>query len=122
MRKFVLAVAASGLMLAASAWAGSSETAASGGARELRGFALARCLGAAFQQIRAEADAAAGGYVETGSAPFEAYAEIDALAVGFLERDYPSKSGSDLSIMKCFDLLESDELAAAVARHTAGEP
>lgn len=116
-----LALAAPFILLAqGDARADMSATAIYDEATLLRGFALAQCLGRVLPSIRADANAAAGGYVQQGSAAFEAYAEIDSLAAEFAKRDYAGKTGSDLSIMKCFDLLNSAELAGIIVRHRAG--
>ena len=77
--------------------------------------------GQALPAIKAEADAAAGGYVERGAVEFGAYEEIDEAAAAFTARIYESRTGTDLSIMKCYDFLASHELAEIVARHAPAE-
>lgn len=115
MKPLVFALALSGLY---SVSAGAEPSAPShDDAALLKGFALARCLGGALPAIKAEADAAAGGYVERGAVAFAAYGEIDEAAAAFTARVYESKAGADLSIMKCFDFIASHELAEIIARH-----
>jgi hypothetical protein len=48
---------------------------------------------------------------------FGAYEEIDEAAAASAARPYESSIGADLSIMKCYDFLASQELAEIVARH-----
>jgi hypothetical protein len=120
MKPLVLALVALPMTISLDDARADMSSANHGEATLLRGFALARCLGKAFPSIRADADAAAGGYVERGSSAFEAYEEIETLAAEFVERDYPSKTGSELSIMKCLDLLDSAELTVLIERHSAG--
>lgn len=121
MKRLVLALALSG-PFQLPAWAGQYAAPTHDDVALLKGFALARCLGGTLPSIKAEADAAAGGYVEQGSVAFEAYEEIDALAAAFAGRAYASKAGGDLSIMKCFDLLASGELSEIIGRHVSDRP
>lgn len=118
MKRFVLALTLSGLL---SVHAGAEPSAPGHSeATLLQGFALARCLGRTLPAIKAEAEAAAGGYVERGAVAFEAYEEIDEAAAAFTERAYDSRTGADLSVMQCFDFISSEELAPIVSRHARG--
>ncbi len=87
-----------------------------------RHYALSACLGEAFPDLRAEADAAAGGFVQYGAGPAEAYAKADALASKFLRKDYPSQSGATMDIMKCIDFSSSPEIEDLVARYIPAKP
>ena len=91
-------------------------------AEYLKNFALSVCLADGYSAGEATADslAAAGGYTELGSLPFEAYEDAESLAKQFLARDYKSPSGQRLVLMKCVDLFHSRELAQ-IARKYSGK-
>ena len=78
----------------------------------LKNFALSVCLAEGFQsdEVKKEANAAAGGYLELGKFPIEAHEQAAAIAKKYLAMDYPGKSGRQLTVMKCIDLLHSSEL------------
>ena len=78
----------------------------------LKNFALSVCLAEGFQsdEVKKEANAAAGGYLELGRFPFEAHEEAAALAKKYLAKEYLAKHGQKLTVMKCIDLFHSREL------------
>ena len=84
----------------------------------LKNYALSTCIADAFQNgPSAEAAAAAArGYLALGSYPLEAHTEATVLGREFLKRDYQSKSGADLSLMKCIDFYHSAELDRLVEK------
>jgi type VI secretion system (T6SS) amidase immunity protein Tai4 len=101
--------AAALLVLAAAAADGRVEYSP---AQYLKNFALSRCIALGYKSDEAVKDssAAAGGYLELGSFPMEAYEEADLLAKKFLAREYKGKHGEKLTLMKCIDLFHSEEL------------
>ncbi len=78
----------------------------------LKNFALSVCLadGYASDEVKKDSLAAAGGYLELGGLPFEAYEQAESLAKQFLAKEYRCISGGRLTLMKCIDLLHSKEL------------
>lgn len=94
-------------------WAGEAE--------RLQDFALARCVARAYaaKEVREDAGAVAGAYVEQGGSDMEAYAAIDRLVQAQLEKDYPSKSGAKLQLMKCIDLQRSKALEEMIREFTS---
>jgi hypothetical protein len=78
----------------------------------LKNFALSACIADGYKSAEVVKDslAAAGGYLELGSLPFEAYEEAAALGKQFLAKEYESASGKDLVLMKRIDLFHSKEL------------
>ncbi len=78
----------------------------------LKNFALSACIASGYQseEVVKDSNAAAGGYLELGRLPFEAYEEAAALGKTFLAKDYQSISGAKLTLMKCIDFFHSKEL------------
>jgi len=78
----------------------------------LKNFALSTCMADGYKsdEVVKDSSAAAGGYLEPGSFPFEAYEEAAALGKKFLAREYQGKSGEKLTLMKCIDFFHSKEL------------
>jgi hypothetical protein len=78
----------------------------------LKNFALSTCIADGYksEEVVKDGTAAAGGYLELGSFPFEAYEEAAALGKKFLAKDYQGKSGEQITLMKCIDLFHSKEL------------
>jgi hypothetical protein len=85
----------------------------------LKNFALSACIADGYKSAEVVQDslAAAGGYLELGSLPFEAYEEAAALGKRFLAKEYKSISGGELTLMKCIDLFQSKELEALAKRY-----
>ncbi|MFB9262916.1 T6SS amidase immunity protein Tai4 family protein [Bradyrhizobium erythrophlei] len=81
-------------------------------AQYLKNFALSTCIANGYKSDEVVKDglATAGGYLELGSLAFEAYEEATSLGKQFLARDYQSKSGERLTLMRCIDLFHSKEL------------
>ena len=86
----------------------------------LQNFALSVCLADGYTSSEAVKDslAAAGGYSELGSLPFEAYEEAESLAKQFLKKKYESMTGQQLTLMKCIDLFHSKELALIAKKYS----
>jgi hypothetical protein len=78
----------------------------------LKNFALSVCIADGYRSTEVVHDglAAAGGYLELGSLPFEAYEEAESLGKQFLAKEYKSPSGEQLTLMKCIDFFHSKEL------------
>ena len=80
-----------------------------------RNFTLAVCLSTAYQsdsqKLTNDANKAAGAYSQFGHMGFQAYEDATVLIDSWLKKDYQSKSGGQIEIMKCIDLYNSKELA-----------
>lgn len=78
----------------------------------LKNFAFSTCIAEGYQseEVVKDSNAAAGGYLELGRLPFEAYEEAASLGKKFLAKDYQSISGAKLTLMKCIDFFHSREL------------
>jgi hypothetical protein len=88
-------------------------------AQYLKNFALSVCISNGYKSDEVVKDslAAAGGYLELGSFPFEAYEEADALSKRFLAKEYQGKHGEKLTLMKCIDFLHSEDLRQIVKKY-----
>jgi hypothetical protein len=78
----------------------------------LKNFALSACIADGYKsdEVVKDSSAAASGYLELGSLPFEAYTEAALLGKKFLAKEYQSISGQKLTLMKCIDFFHSKEL------------
>jgi hypothetical protein len=78
----------------------------------LKNFALSTCIADGYKsdEVVKDSSAAAGGYLELGRFPFEAYEAAALLGKKFLAKDYQSISGEQLTLMKCIDFFHSKEL------------
>ena len=78
----------------------------------LKNFALSTCIADGYKsdEVVKDSTVAAGGYLELGSLPFEAYEEAASLGKKFLAKDYRSISGEQITLMKCIDFFQSREL------------
>ena len=85
-------------------------------------YVLSQCLARAYPDtdLARDAQAAAGGYMEFGSLPIEAYEEAAVLAAEAASRTYQGKHGHPLHAMKCLDLLQSPELDGLLERNVVG--
>jgi Type VI secretion system (T6SS), amidase immunity protein len=85
----------------------------------LKNFALSTCIADGYKSddVVKDSTAAAGGYLELGSFPFEAYEQTAALGKTFLAKDYQGKSGEQLTLMKCIDFFHSKELDRLAKRY-----
>ncbi|WP_186332323.1 T6SS amidase immunity protein Tai4 family protein [Bordetella genomosp. 13] len=88
-------------------------------AQRLEHFAVAQCLITAFPGTPMAEDAgrALGGYVQLGSADFDTYDAISALAPKYLASPYQSKSGKSLHVMQCLDFPQDPALQALIRRY-----
>jgi hypothetical protein len=78
----------------------------------LKNFALSVCISDGYksEEVVKDSSAAAGGYLELGGFPMEAYEEAEALGKKFLAKEYNSIHGEKLTLMKCIDLFHSKDL------------
>ena len=69
-------------------------------AEYLKNFALSVCISHGYQsdEVVKDSSAAAGGYFQRGSLPIEAYEEAEALAKGFLSKEYVGMHGGQVYI------------------------
>lgn len=110
------------LMAAGCASTGATPHQAPGSGTEaslLTRYALSQCLARAYPHTAMERDAraAAGGYLEFGNLPIEAYEDATALAAEAAARTYTGKHGEPLHAMKCLDLLADPELDRLLELH-----
>ncbi|TVO51584.1 T6SS amidase immunity protein Tai4 family protein [Denitromonas halophila] len=84
-----------------------------------KNYALSTCIADAFDasDVSTAAAAAARGYLELGDYPLEAHTEATLLGREFLKRDYVSKSGANLALMKCIDFFHSPALEALAEKY-----
>lgn len=77
-------------------------------AEYLKNFALSVCISHGYQsdEVVKDSSAAAGGYFQRGSLPIEAYEEAEALAKGFLSKEYVGMHGGKFTLMKRIDSLQ----------------
>jgi hypothetical protein len=89
-------------------------------AQYLKNFALSQCIADGYksEEVAKDSLAVAGGYLELGSFPIEAYEEAASLGKKFLAKDYPSKSDAKLTLMKCIDFFHSNELEQVAKKYT----
>jgi Type VI secretion system (T6SS), amidase immunity protein len=82
------------------------------GIEYLKNFALSVCITEGYKsdEVVKDSRAAADGYLQLGSFPFEAYEEAASLSKKFLAKKYLSFTGDELTLMKCIDLFHSKEL------------
>jgi type VI secretion system (T6SS) amidase immunity protein Tai4 len=78
----------------------------------LKNFALSACIADGYKsdEVVKDSKAAAGGYLELGRLPLEAYEEAASLGRKFLAKEYQGISGEKLTLMKCIDFFQSNEL------------
>jgi len=88
-------------------------------AQYLKNFALSVCIADGYksEEVVKDGRAAAGGYLEFGSSPIEAYEDVEALGKTFLAKDYPSIHGGQITLMKCIDFYHSKELERVVKKY-----
>jgi hypothetical protein len=84
-----------------------------------KNYALSSCIADGFQSkgTKADAMAAASGYLELGDYPLEAHTEATILGRKFLKKTYKSISGADLTLMKCIDFYHSKELESIATKY-----
>jgi hypothetical protein len=78
----------------------------------LKNYALSACIAGGYKsdEVVKDSSAAASGYLELGSLPFDAYTEAALLGRKFLAKKYQSISDEKLTLMKCIDFFHSEEL------------
>ncbi|HEY1545433.1 MAG TPA: T6SS amidase immunity protein Tai4 family protein [Xanthobacteraceae bacterium] len=88
-------------------------------AQYLKNFALSVCISEGYKsdEVVNDSRAAAGGYLELGSFPFEAYEDVATLGRTFLAKEYRGVSGQHLTLMKCIDFFHSQELDQLTKRY-----
>jgi hypothetical protein len=84
----------------------------------LKSYAVSQCIARGYPRtpIAEDAKAASGGYLEFGRVPVDMYGDAIALAEKALKLTYQSKSGKELQIMKCIDLIFDPALDALSQR------
>lgn len=84
-----------------------------------KNYALCTCIADGFQSEEVVKDAAAGarGYLEFGDLSLEAHTDAVKLGRQFLGKEYKSKTGGNLVMMKCVDFYHSKELDTLANRH-----
>jgi len=89
------------------------------GKEYFKNYALSTCIADGYQsqEIASDAAAAARGYLEFGDLSLEAHTEATLLGREYLKKEYKSKSGAALVLMKCIDFYHSDELEALYKKH-----
>ncbi len=89
-------------------------------AEYLKNFALSVCISHGYKsdEVVKDSAAAAGGYLERGSFPIEAYEEAEALAREFLSKEYAGVHGGKFTLMKCIDLFNGKELERLTQKYS----
>lgn len=84
-----------------------------------KNFAMAICVGSAFsdEAVKSDFNKSANGFMERGNMPLEAYGDLRALVNKWLNKNYPSKHGGQVSSAKCFDLVNSQELVQLYGKY-----
>lgn len=85
----------------------------------LKNYALSACLAEGYQseEVKKDAGAIAGGYLEFGSYSLSAHTAVRNLAKQYLAKNYPSKSGQPMVLAKCIDLFHSKALEDIVIEY-----
>lgn len=75
-------------------------------------YAYTICIGSAFNDIEVKEDAnrSANGYMIRGNISLDAYQELREHIDTWLSKNYISKSGKSLQLMKCNDFYNSKEI------------
>jgi hypothetical protein len=89
-------------------------------AEYLKNFALSVCISDGYKSEEVVKDSlhAAGGYLELGGFPIEAYDEAAELGKTFLAKNYESMQGGQITLMKCIDLFHSTELDQLIKKYS----
>jgi len=86
-----------------------------------KNFALSICLGMAYTDLSKkftnQASSAANGYREYSHISLEAYEEARAVVKKWLKKDYKSKQGGQIQLMKCIDLYNHSDLRNIFAKY-----
>lgn len=77
-------------------------------------FAYTICIGSAFNssEVKEDANRSANGHMEHGNISLNSYEELRLHVDNWLAKQYQSKGGKSLQIMKCNDFLYSGEIQA----------
>lgn len=112
MMKVIAAVGSIVLVFAGQVLAQPSEAATYSQKALLKNWALSRCLAHVYSDARtkADADATASAYLESGRQPLEAYSALSELVNKYANRQYAGSIKSEFNTMKCIDLFQSQEL------------
>lgn len=80
--------------------------------RAFSDFAYTICIGSAFEskEVKEDANRSANGYMEHSNISLDAYQELRNQIDIWLSKNYDSKSGKSLQIMKCNDFYNSGEI------------
>lgn len=75
-------------------------------------YAYTICVGSAFNimEVKEDANRTANGHMEHGNISLDAYQELRERVDFWLAKDYISKKGKSLQIMKCNDFYNSGEI------------
>jgi hypothetical protein len=89
-------------------------------AEYLKNFALSVCISHGYQsdEVVKDSSTAAGGYFQRGSLPIKAYEEAEALAKGFLSKEYVGMHGGKFTLMKCIDVFNRKELEWLIQKYS----
>lgn len=84
----------------------------------LKNWAFSRCLAAVYADpaVKADANATASAYLESGDQPMAAYEALDTLVGNYAKRKMSGSLSSDFNTMKCIDLYNSSELDALAGK------
>jgi len=82
-------------------------------------FAYSICIGSAFdtQEVKSDANRSANAYIQFGNISIEAYEEIRNKVDSWLKKEYKSKSGKSLQVMKCIDFINSGEVEKVFSKY-----
>lgn len=77
-------------------------------------FAYAACVGSAFEsdEIKSDANRSASAYMQFSNISMDAYEAIRKKVNNWLSKNYMSKTGKSLQLMKCIDFVNSGEVQA----------
>jgi len=82
--------------------------------RLFRNFSFSVCIGMAYEgeseKLSSNVNKAANGYREFGNISLDAYDEARSIIQKWLKKDYRSKHGGQIELMKCIDLYNHIDL------------
>ncbi len=87
--------------------------------RNFYNFAYTICVGSAFEDLAVKGDAgrSANGYIQFGNIELDAYQELRERVNFWLAKEYKSKQGGSLQLMKCNDFYHSGEIQEIYLRY-----
>jgi len=82
-------------------------------------FSYSICIASAFdvEEVKSDANRAASAYVQFGNISIEAYEDVSNKANTWLKKEYRSKTGKSLQIMKCIDFINSGEVEKVFSKY-----